>query len=696
MENSKPHFTTANELLNWINILPPGPTWHAVQLEVQGYRTTLPIHIIWHDGLDIVRTLVGNPIFRQNMMFDPIKIHQNHEREFGAWFTGNEAFKIQVLLSSCTVAPLANSHTQDNLPEGTTIVPIIAASDKNPVTRYMGELEIHPLFLTIGNIDSDVYMKASAHAWHCVTFMPIPKFETHPDYQTITQTQVWHKCADLVTANLKHAAVHGNFMVDPFGQLWLSFTPLVAWTADLLEQLMIAYELQCIYDAAQTIDPWDLHQFQKHAKTKLLSGVHLPFWRDWHLSNPSVFLVPEVLHTLHKLFFDYILVWCKEVMGKDKLDFCFKVVHKCITMRQFSNGVSHVRQINGQEHRDIQCRIIAVLAGTTSPSFIAAICSLVDFIYQVQSPIHTDTFILSMQASLDEFHTLKKAITDAEARRGKSGCLHLGLHCKEKMQQFDLFTLMSEHGQSMINSVVAAKEHDEVTASDPVLVWIAQVSPEAETYYKAPHPVRNHFIKGILSTNTLTAIHLTVAPDHKRLSLQELSDVTCLLDFTVAITNYLASQTPDVATCLPDFRTVNVWSKFCVQLRPTFHTCVIMPSQVIQVYPPDNHFPYGNCDVMLLDTNHTAASYLYSIAQVHTVFKLHLTPYHFPAVLLIHIVWEKADCNVTSNMSQEYYHQFYFNHYADKEVYNALQGKLDFGYHNYLPDDAPAEFPVVA
>ncbi|KAF8834797.1 hypothetical protein BDN67DRAFT_914181 [Paxillus ammoniavirescens] len=78
-KNSKPHFTTTDELLNWINILPPGPTWHAVQLEVQGYRTISSIHMIWHDGLDTVRTLVGNTIFGQNMMFDPIKIHQNYE-----------------------------------------------------------------------------------------------------------------------------------------------------------------------------------------------------------------------------------------------------------------------------------------------------------------------------------------------------------------------------------------------------------------------------------------------------------------------------------------------------------------------------------------------------------------------------------------------------------------------------------------
>ncbi|KAI5993923.1 hypothetical protein EDD15DRAFT_2166736 [Pisolithus albus] len=69
---------------------------------------------------------------------------------------------------------------KDALPEGATIVPIIAASDKMPVTRHTGNLEMHPLFLTIGNINSDICMKAMVHAWCCVAFMPTVKFEFHP------------------------------------------------------------------------------------------------------------------------------------------------------------------------------------------------------------------------------------------------------------------------------------------------------------------------------------------------------------------------------------------------------------------------------------------------------------------------------------------------------------------------------------
>ena len=59
---------------------------------------------------------------------------------------------------------------QGELPVGATIVPIILASNKTPVSRQTGNLEMHPLFLTIGNIRSDLQMKATAHAWSCIAY----------------------------------------------------------------------------------------------------------------------------------------------------------------------------------------------------------------------------------------------------------------------------------------------------------------------------------------------------------------------------------------------------------------------------------------------------------------------------------------------------------------------------------------------
>ncbi|KAG1851136.1 hypothetical protein F4604DRAFT_1592501, partial [Suillus subluteus] len=123
---------------------------------------------------------------------------------------------------------------------GATIVPIVLASDKTPVTRQSCGLEMHPMFLTTANIRSDIRMKATAHAWSCIAYMPIPQFVCHPDFCSLLQARVWHRCVDIVCENLKITAATGTSMVDPSGHLRYTFTPLVAYTADLPEQQMIA------------------------------------------------------------------------------------------------------------------------------------------------------------------------------------------------------------------------------------------------------------------------------------------------------------------------------------------------------------------------------------------------------------------------------------------------------------------------
>lgn len=147
-----------------MDLLPPGPKWQTTQFEVQGYTTAAPIHLIWRDGLEVAKSLFGNPIFAQNMSFDPLHVWEGAQREYGEWFTANRAFSTQVCAFFLYHHILNYRLFQDQLPEGATIVPIIAASDKTPVTRQTGGLEMHPLFLTIGNIDSDIHMKATSHA----------------------------------------------------------------------------------------------------------------------------------------------------------------------------------------------------------------------------------------------------------------------------------------------------------------------------------------------------------------------------------------------------------------------------------------------------------------------------------------------------------------------------------------------------
>lgn len=120
------------------------------------------------------------------------------------------------------------------------MIPIILASDKTPVTRQTGGLEMHPVFMTIGNIQSDIRMQATSHAWRCVAFIPSAEFEIHPDFKSILSARLFHHCLDEVVDPLKRVALHGKIFSDASGHLRNGYTPLISYICDLPEQQLVA------------------------------------------------------------------------------------------------------------------------------------------------------------------------------------------------------------------------------------------------------------------------------------------------------------------------------------------------------------------------------------------------------------------------------------------------------------------------
>ena len=112
--------------------------------------------------------------------------------------------------------------------------------------------------------------------------------------------------------------------------------------------------LKQIEDLCLRVNPWDVVSFQMMAKAIQLLGVHLPFWWNWRFTDLAFFLIGEILHMCHKFFFDHILKWCKEVAGNHLLDTHYKTQHKYVGTQHFASGMTHIKQMTGWEHRDIQ------------------------------------------------------------------------------------------------------------------------------------------------------------------------------------------------------------------------------------------------------------------------------------------------------------------------------------------------------
>ncbi|KAH7919080.1 hypothetical protein BV22DRAFT_1108185 [Leucogyrophana mollusca] len=488
-------FMSKDQLVGFMDILPT----------VDSYPTMHPIKLIWRDALE-------------NISYDPHIVHNGLERKFGEWMTGDQAWSIQ-----------------NALPEGATIVPIIAASDKTPVTRHTGNLELHPIFITLGNIQADVQMRATSHTWCCI-------------------------CMDIVFANCKVAAHIGQFFPDPCGDLRYKFTPLAAYIADLPEQQLL---------------------FQKASKQVYLYGI---------------------LHVCLKFFFNHVLIWCKELLGHDKLNVRYQSQHKQVGTRHFSKGVSH--------HRDVQCTIVAVIAGAAPGEFVRAVWAMIDFIYLAQKHVHTPTTIKKMVEALAEFHQHKNIILEVEAHRGKKGTMENNFNIPklELMQGFAQVVKQSgglmqytADGAPLINTVMDEDRHIVETAQ--VLAWIDRILPSLSSCIEAPRTVHNHFFKGILSDGAWTS-------EYK------------IHDFRVTFIHYIQHE-ENKPQSTPSNRTIQhgslkVWYKFCLQLRSCLRAQTVLPNQLMQIFPPSEAFPHGNCDTVLVRDGGGSVSL---IAQVRVVFQ---------------------------------------------------------------------------
>lgn len=89
-------------------------------------------------------------------------------------------------------------------------------------------------------------MKATTHAWRCIAFIPIPKFDAHADYQTLLHVHLFHKCMDTIFARCKVVTKIGECMADPMSYIWHCFTLFVIYTANLPEAQLVACVLKNI------------------------------------------------------------------------------------------------------------------------------------------------------------------------------------------------------------------------------------------------------------------------------------------------------------------------------------------------------------------------------------------------------------------------------------------------------------------
>ncbi|KAG2039446.1 hypothetical protein BDR03DRAFT_998827 [Suillus americanus] len=257
---------------------------------------------------------------------------------------------------------------------------------------------------------------------------------------------------------------------------------------------------------------------------------------------------------------------------------------------------------------------------------------------------------------------------------------------EETIRLFNLYTLLSSSTSTpnqdpLINAVIIEDEEIASTETDPTLAWVSNVNPAAQLHLQGPRPVRNHFLKGIISDNARIAFNVTVKADRSCLDASQLQSLYNLPDFAHALHLY--------ATCngctLPDHVSFNTWLKFRIQLHSAFHTCRIMPSQQIHAEPPSSNFPGGNCDAMLFSQRVDGDNDIYiqhfdfivpgpepstgRVIRRGSIIPLTDVTH---AVEIIPVYQGPLGKDVNSGNSLEVFDDYFLNNFADKELYHSL------------------------
>ncbi|KIM57296.1 hypothetical protein SCLCIDRAFT_28909 [Scleroderma citrinum Foug A] len=636
--------------------------------------------LYWRDPVELIQYLLNRPNFQNAMELTPYWLYDTASRlchVYTEWMSGDNVWWMQ-----------------SQIPVGATLLGTVLSFDKTNISVLTGDRVAHPLLISLANIKMATRLKSSSNSFLLAALLPVPKFvHKNSRIRGILENRLIHQCQDIVLEPLKCAAKLGIMLSDPY----IVDTPEAAMLAGVRGKTspvtMAMYKqfgdsfwheprtslttLCQLVTVASKVDPSDIELYLCEALKLRLNGVHLPFWRDIPLSCPSRFFNPEVLHYLHKEFWDHNVQWCINALGTAEIDFRFSVLQPVMGFRHFKEGISSLRQVTGRTHRDIQRTIIAVIAGSAP----------------VQAYRITEVDIELINSALQEFHAHKDSIVTNGLHRGKG---------KKPIDNWYIpkIELMQSMAPSISRVGMAIQwsaditEHthidqikDPARASnnnnyDPQICrqldrlekcrnfelalslkdperWLdtpAETGDEPDDEMTDPsvasRPITDHFSRSIhLASSALNSIplphhsfsvgcvvfNLSYDPHIRRISVDDAAKQFSLVDLRAALADFLVHEKSHgihlahaigggscratESAALP-FEYIQVWFKLRLQTKD-IHTDAILPAQTLCASPPEGNWQYGRYDSVVVNTD-SVKTWPTSSLQGHLVVQLHL------------------------------------------------------------------------
>lgn len=322
--------------------------------------------------LDCIRLLLSHLPFADHMAFGPERLFDSTGRRiYNEIHTADWWWE-----------------TQDLVPRGGTVVPLLFASDKTHLTNFSGDKAAWPVYMSIGNISKDLRRQGSKRAWVLVALMPIPP--KHPKDGEIHRS--WHGAIERILKPIAELDIAGpGYEWDcADGQVRRCYPILATWIADYQEHVILARIINGLCPVCEiprtemghepssrvrefrNRDPMSYQRALERGNPEDaeylasigLRGEENPFWR-FPLCNVYNLWQPDALHLLHlgilKTMMDWLVGYLRKRKILGRFNERFKSIPPYPGFQPFKRSYEEISSWQGKEIRTMMRFLLAIL-----------------------------------------------------------------------------------------------------------------------------------------------------------------------------------------------------------------------------------------------------------------------------------------------------------------------------------------------
>ncbi|KAF4578381.1 hypothetical protein EYR36_000188 [Pleurotus pulmonarius] len=400
------------------------------------------IYDVWYRDPDVVlQNMLDNPDFDGEFDYSPyVELDDQGQRRWHNFMSANFAWRHSTMIYE--------ENKDQN--RGAMYCPIILGSDKTTVSVATGQVEYHPLYMSIGNIHGST-RRAHRQGVIPIAFLAIPKadrrYDNDAEFRKFKR-QLYHSSISTIFSSIREYMGTPIIRRCPDGHLRRVIFDFGSFIGDYPEQVMLAGIVQkwCARCSALCTDldnpVFSARREQGYTNTLIATfdpgilwdefGIDndiIPFTNDFPRADIHEILTPDLLHQIIKgTFKDHLVAWVAQYLElehgpteaekiMDEIDHRIAATPSFPGLRRFPDG-RRFKQWTGDDSKALMKVYLPALAGFIPPEMMRALRSFLDFCYLVQRPSFTPATLDAVQKALQSFHQAREVFRELGVRPG--------------------------------------------------------------------------------------------------------------------------------------------------------------------------------------------------------------------------------------------------------------------------------------